>query len=112
MDSKEFKVRGTEMVQYIANYMDTLRERRVTSNVKSGYLRPLLPSEAPHNPESWDVIMKDVDSKIMPGMTHWQHPRFHAYFSIGNSYPSILGELLGDGIGCMGFSWVSVFFVH
>lgn len=39
-------------------------------------------------------------------MTHWQHPRFHAYFPAGNSYPSILGDMLGDAIGCVGFSWV------
>ena len=40
-------------------------------------------------------------------VTHWQHPRFHAYFPAGNSYPSILGDMLGDAIGCVGFSWVS-----
>ena len=42
-------------------------------------------------------------------MTHWQHPRFHAYFPAGNSYPSILGDMLGDAIGCVGFSWVNNF---
>lgn len=40
-------------------------------------------------------------------MTHWQHPRFHAYFPAGNSYPSILGDMLGDAIGCVGFSWAA-----
>lgn len=40
-------------------------------------------------------------------ITHWQHPRFHAYFPAGNSYPSILGDMLSDAIGCIGFSWVS-----
>ena len=43
----------------------------------------------------------------MPGVTHWQHPRFHAYFPAGNSFPSILGDMLGDGIGCIGFSWAA-----
>ena len=51
--------------------------------------------------------MEDVESKIMPGVTHWQHPRFHAYFPSGNSFPSILGDMLGDAIGCIGFSWVN-----
>jgi tyrosine decarboxylase len=51
--------------------------------------------------------MQDVESKIMPGVTHWQHPRFHAYFPSGNSYPSILGDMLSDGIGCIGFSWAA-----
>ena len=40
-------------------------------------------------------------------VTHWQHPRFHAYFPAGNSYPSILGDMLGDAIGCVGFSWAA-----
>ena len=40
-------------------------------------------------------------------MTHWQHPQFHAYFPAGNSYPSILGDMLGDAIGCVGFSWAA-----
>ena len=42
-------------------------------------------------------------------ITHWQHPRFHAYFPAGNSYPSILADMLSDAIGCVGFSWVSLF---
>ncbi|XP_055317944.1 tyrosine decarboxylase isoform X2 [Sitodiplosis mosellana] len=107
MDSKEFRVRGTEMVEYICKYMETLMERRVTPSVEPGYLRHLLPDDAPHNPENWDDIMRDVETKIMPGVTHWQHPRFHAYFPAGNSYPSILGDMLGDGIGCIGFSWAA-----
>lgn len=108
MDSQEFRVRGTEMVEYICQYMETLGKRRVTPSVEPGYLRHLLPGEAPHNPESWDDIMRDVETKIMPGVTHWQHPRFHAYFPAGNSYPSILGDMLSDGIGCIGFSWVRI----
>ena len=51
--------------------------------------------------------MKDVEDKIMVGMTHWQHPRFHAYFPAGNSYPSILADMLSDAIGCVGFSWAA-----
>ncbi|KAL1463194.1 hypothetical protein WDU94_014971 [Cyamophila willieti] len=51
--------------------------------------------------------MKDVEEKIMPGVTHWQHPRFHAYFPSGNSYPSLLADMLSDAIGCIGFSWAA-----
>ena len=61
-------------------------------------------AEAPHEPEPWENIMADIETKIMPGVTHWQHPRFHAYFPSGNSFPSILGDMLSDGIGCIGFS--------
>jgi hypothetical protein len=46
-------------------------------------------------------------------ITHWQHPRFHAYFPAGNAYASILGDMLSDAIGCVGFSWVSdVYWVY
>ncbi|KYN29190.1 Histidine decarboxylase [Trachymyrmex cornetzi] len=107
MDIEEFRVRGKEMVDYICEFMSNIHNRRVTPDIGPGYLRPLLPSGPPNDPESWDEIMKDVESKIMPGITHWQHPRFHAYFPSGNSFPSILGDLLSDAIGCIGFSWAA-----
>lgn len=107
MDVEEFRVRGKEMVDYICTYMNTLNSRRVVPSVEPGYLRAALPAEAPHYPEAWDDVMTDVEKKIMPGVTHWQHPRFHAYFPAGNAYPSILGDMLSAGIGCIGFSWAS-----
>lgn len=79
----------------------------MTPAVEPGYLRLLLPNDAPEKGESWDEIMKDVEQAIMPGITHWQHPRFHAYFPAGNSYPSILAELLSSGLGIVGFSWAA-----
>ena len=82
-------------------------ERRVTPEVEPGYLRPMLPEDAPETGEAWDSIMNDVDRVIMPGITHWQHPRFHAYFPAGNSYPSILAEILSAGLGIVGFSWAA-----
>lgn len=69
MNIEEFRVRGKEMIEYICEYLRTIEGRRVTANVDPGYLRPLLPSEAPTKPESWDDIMKDVESKIMPGVS-------------------------------------------
>lgn len=107
MDVEEFRIRGKEMVDYICTYMNTLQTRRVIPSVEPGYLRAALPAEAPHLPEAWDDVMSDVENKIMPGVTHWQHPRFHAYFPSGNGYPSILGDMLSAGIGCIGFSWVN-----
>uniref|UniRef100_A0A6A7FSH7 Tyrosine decarboxylase-like n=2 Tax=Hirondellea gigas TaxID=1518452 RepID=A0A6A7FSH7_9CRUS len=95
------------MVDYIAGYLDNISDRRVTPNIEPGYLRPLLPEDPPLEGESFNDIMADVESKIMPGVTHWQHPRFHAYFPSGNSYPSILGDMLSDAIGCIGFSWAA-----
>lgn len=62
--------------------------------------------EAPQKGEEFHSVMADVESKIMPGVVHWNHPRFFAYFPSGNSYPSILGDMLSSAIGSIGFSWV------
>lgn len=69
MDIEEFRVRGKEMVDYICEFMSNIHTRRVTPDIGPGYLRPLLPSGPPNDPESWDEIMKDVESKIMPGVS-------------------------------------------
>ncbi|CAG5128302.1 unnamed protein product [Candidula unifasciata] len=107
MNADEFRKRGREMVDYIADYMTEIRTRRVTPEVEPGYLRNLLPSSAPKKGEGWEFIMEDVDKAIMPGISHWQHPNFHAYFPAGNSFPSILGDMLSDALGCIGFSWAA-----
>nr|XP_002731843.1 PREDICTED: aromatic-L-amino-acid decarboxylase-like [Saccoglossus kowalevskii] len=107
MNATEFKRHGKEMVDYIIHYLQTVEHRRVTPDVKPGYMRKLLPSKAPEKPERWESIFSDIERVIMPGITHWQHPRFHAYFPAGNAYPSILGDMLSDAIGCIGFSWAA-----
>jgi len=105
MDHKEFRERGRQMVDYIADYMETLHLRRVTPDIEPGYLRDLISYTPPEEKDSWEEIMKDLENKIMPGMVHWQHPQFHAYFPAGNSYPSILADML-SGL-CVGFSWAA-----
>ncbi|XP_059478229.1 tyrosine decarboxylase-like [Neocloeon triangulifer] len=107
MNVEEFRENGKAMIDYICEYASGIGERRVTPAIEPGYLRPLLPDAAPQKPEKWCDIMADIETKIMPGVTHWQHPRFHAYFPSGNSFPSILGDMLSDAIGCIGFSWAA-----
>lgn len=67
------------MVDSIVNYRQSLEQFPVRSEVQSGYLAPLLPNQAPADPETMEDIMSDVHKHIMPGMTHWQHPNFYAY---------------------------------
>lgn len=107
MDTDEFRVRGKEMVDFIADYLENIKTRRVTPEIEPGYLSKLISLTAPKSGENWNDIMNDVENKIMPGITHWQHPGFHAYFPAGNSYPSILGDMLSSGLGIIGFSWAS-----
>ncbi|XP_011859981.1 PREDICTED: aromatic-L-amino-acid decarboxylase-like isoform X2 [Vollenhovia emeryi] len=107
MDPESFKDCAKEMAEYIANYLENIRDRRVLPTVKPGYLRPLLPSEAPRTPEQWKDVMADIDRVIMPGVTHWHSPKFHAYFACAQSYPSILADMLSGGIACIGFTWIA-----
>ncbi|XP_065836685.1 aromatic-L-amino-acid decarboxylase-like [Oscarella lobularis] len=107
MDSDEFRRRGKEMIDAIADYHDSIRDRPPLANVNPGYLRDLLPRAAPEQPEQWDDLVKDIERTIMPGITHWHHPQFHAYYPTGFSYPSLLGEMLCQAIGCIGFSWIA-----
>lgn len=96
------------MVDYIADYLENIRDRKVFPNKKPGFLKKQIPDSAPLEPQSWIEIFEDVETIIMPGVTHWQSPHMHAYFPALNSYPSILGEMLTDAINCLGFTWVSV----
>ena len=105
--SEEFRQFGKAMIDYVADYLDGIRDRPVLPSIKPGYLRPLIPEAAPEDPESWPAIMADIERVIMPGVTHWHSPRFHAYFPTANTYPSIVADILSDAIGCIGFTWLS-----
>ncbi|XP_021702105.1 histidine decarboxylase isoform X2 [Aedes aegypti] len=107
MDFDEYRKRGKEMVDYIADYLQNIRERRVLPDVKPGYMSNLLPESAPLEGEPWQAIFDDVERVIMPGVTHWQSPHMHAYFPALNSFPSLLGDMLADAINCLGFTWAS-----
>nr|CAD7589954.1 unnamed protein product [Timema genevievae] len=104
MDFNEYRKRGKEMVDYIADYLETIRQRRVYPDVQPGYLRTLVPDHAPQESEPWGRIMADMETLIMPGIAHWQSPHMHGYSAI-NSFPSLLGDMLANAINCLGFSW-------
>ena len=69
MDSEQFRKYGKEMVDYIADYYDNIRQRPVIHNVSPGYLPLLLPDSAPEDPEDWQDIFKDIEGVIMPGVS-------------------------------------------
>ncbi|XP_039280671.1 uncharacterized protein LOC111046758 isoform X3 [Nilaparvata lugens] len=107
MDQTEFREFGHAMVDYIINYRENIRDRDVYPSVEPGYLYSRIPTEMPQTPDSWQNVLNDVETHIMPGITHWQSPRFHAYFPTASSYPSILGEMLAASLGVIGFSWIT-----
>lgn len=71
MNSEEFRKAAHSAVDEIIDYFDTIQDRRVVSDVEPGYLRKLLPSGPPVEGEQWGNIQKDIEAKIMPGLTHW-----------------------------------------
>ncbi|KAM8877264.1 histidine decarboxylase [Synchiropus picturatus] len=107
MQPEEYNRRGKQMVDYITDYLVSIRERRVIPDVKPGYLRDLIPDSAPAEPEDWDNIFSDIEKVVMPGVVHWQSPHMHAYYPSLTSWPSMLGDMLADAINCVGFTWAS-----
>jgi aromatic-L-amino-acid decarboxylase len=107
MDAEEFRAQGRAVVDMIADYLDTVGSRPVTSDAQPGDIRRRLPEHPPSSPEPFDAILADVRDIVMPGLTHWQHPKFFAYFPGNSSYPSILADLLTAGLGVQGMSWVT-----
>jgi len=107
MDLNEFRKHGHEMVDWMANYFENIENLPVRSTVNPGDIIKMLPAEAPTEAEPFEAIMKDFKNIIMPGITHWQHPGWHGYFTANNSYPSILAEMLTSTLGAQCMSWLT-----
>jgi aromatic-L-amino-acid/L-tryptophan decarboxylase len=107
VDSAEFRARGHELIDWIAEHVEGLERLPVAPAVQPGDVRAQLPSHPPASPEPWEAVRRDIDEVIVPGIVNWQHPSFFAYFPSNASYPSILGELLAAGLGVQGMSWVT-----
>jgi hypothetical protein len=99
-DSDSFQHAGHWLLNWIVHYRKVLvKELPVISKVEPNYLVALLPAEAPRERESWSAIFSDIQSAILPGLTHWESSsKFFAYFKPHSSYPAVLGELLCAGI--------------
>lgn len=105
MNPAEFRKHGHEVVDWIAEYLDNAQQYPVMSRSRPGEIRDLVPAHPPEEGEAMAAILADFQRDILPGVTHWNHPRFFAYFPANNSGPSILGELLAAGLGVNGMLW-------
>lgn len=105
MDSNEFRRHAHAMVDWMADYIDTLESRPVRSATAPGQIAEALPAKGPETGEPMDEIFSDFRSLIVPGMTHWQHPMFMAYFPANSSWPSVLAEMLTATLGAQTMSW-------
>ncbi|KAK1926326.1 putative aromatic-L-amino-acid decarboxylase [Papiliotrema laurentii] len=106
MDIEAFRKAGYAAVDSICDYYATLQDRPVKAEVLPGYLIDSLPHEAPAQGEDFSAIAKDFQDKILPGITHWQHGRFFAYFPSISTFESMLAELYSASVSNPGFNWI------
>jgi aromatic-L-amino-acid/L-tryptophan decarboxylase len=107
MSPDEFRRHGHAVIDWIADYWSRVEELPVLSRVQPGEIRAGLPASPPEHGEPFEAVLRDVDEKILPGITHWQSPNFFAFFPANTSAPSVLGELLSAGLGVQGMLWAT-----
>jgi aromatic-L-amino-acid/L-tryptophan decarboxylase len=105
MSAAEFRRLAHLTVDQIADYLETMPSLPPLSRVEPGQLAAALPPEAPAEGEPMAQILADVDRMLLPGITHWAHPRFFAYFTSSGSAAGILGEMLTAGINVNAMLW-------
>ena len=98
-DAELFRREGHRMVEWIADYLDGgARELPVLAQVEPGEITGQLPTAMPERAEDPEAIWQDFQKIILPGVTHWNHPGFMAYFGITGSGPGILGDLMSSAL--------------
>ncbi len=105
MDADEFRRAGHALIDWIAEYRETLEARPVMSAARPGEIRARLPRQPPERGGGAGELPALLERDVLPGITHWNHPAFFAYFPANTSYASILGDLAGAGLGVQGMSW-------
>ncbi len=107
MSPDEFRKHGYQVIDWIADYYQRIESLPVLSQVAPGQVRAGLPAEPPAQGIGFDGLLADLDRVILPGITHWQHPSFFAYFPANASGPAVLGDLLASGLGVQGMLWAT-----
>ncbi len=105
MNSDTFRKHGHDIVDWISDYMEHIEEYPVLAQVEPGEIQGQLPQRPPEKPESMETILEDFKKILLPGITHWQHPSFFAYFPANTSEPSILAEFLTAALGAQCMVW-------
>ncbi|GAB3683291.1 aminotransferase class I/II-fold pyridoxal phosphate-dependent enzyme [Saccharopolyspora tripterygii] len=107
MSPEEFRRVGKQVVDWIADYRAGIESLPVRSQVEPGEVRAQLPAHPPERGEGFEQVLRDLDEILLPGVTHWQHPGFFAYFPSNSTGPSIFGDLLSSGLGVQGMVWAT-----
>ncbi|HSN93208.1 MAG TPA: pyridoxal-dependent decarboxylase [Anaeromyxobacteraceae bacterium] len=107
MDANEFRRLGHQLVDWIADYRTRMPSLPVVSQVRPGEIRARFPREPPARGGGLPAALAALDRDVLPGITHWNHPSFFAYFPSNTSLASVLGDLAAAGLGAQGMSWVT-----
>lgn len=107
MTPEEFRRLGHQVVDWVADYRSRAAGLPVMARVAPGEVKAQLPLSPPDAPEGFDAVLRDLDRVILPGLSHWQHPRFFGYFPSNGELSSVLGDYLSTGLGVLGLSWQS-----
>jgi aromatic-L-amino-acid decarboxylase len=105
MPPEEFRTSAHALVDWVADFLEGIDRVPVTTGIVPGEIRRMLPASPPRAGESMAEILADIDRVVMPGMVHWNHPSFFAYFTSSGSGPGILGELLGGALNANSMLW-------
>ena len=101
----DLRTDGRAALEWAAQYLERVGELPVLAQVTPGEIRASLPATAPEHPEPFSAVLEDLDRVLLPGVTHWQHPRYFAYFATSASEPGILAELLAATLNQVSFLW-------
>ncbi len=107
MDLTEFRRHAHTVVDWVADYLETIESRAPLPAVRPGETRYRLPVEPPEQGEPFERVLADIDRVIVPGLAHWQHPGWFAYFASNASPPSLLAEIVTAGLGVNTMSWAT-----
>jgi aromatic-L-amino-acid/L-tryptophan decarboxylase len=107
MTPEEFRQFGHRIIDWIADYRDKVAALPVMARTEPGEVKARVPADPPETGESFERIFRDLDELILPGLSHWQHPRFFGYFPANSLLASVLGDYLSTGLGVLGLSWQS-----
>jgi aromatic-L-amino-acid decarboxylase len=107
MTPEELRQQGRATVDWVASYLERVEDLPVLSSAAPGQIRSKLPASPPEHPEAFEDVLADLESILLPGITHWQSPNFFAFFPANSSGPSVLGELVSAGLGVQGMMWAT-----
>src|SRR5438045_1978096 len=107
MTPEKFRAAGHRLIDWIDDYRARVDQLPAMAQTEPGEIKAQLPPAPPDAPEPFEAIVADLDRIVVPGLSHWQHPRFFGYFPSNGSLASVLGDYVSTGLGVLGLAWQS-----